>query len=78
VSPDNEVGSRFRAAHYVRRPFVDPVKTPDDRILKGDSRPICRCRHQLSTRPCSTSRLPRRLALTCRRHCSPASTRWSN
>jgi hypothetical protein len=41
VSPDNEVGSRFRAAHHVRRPFVDPVKTPDDRIRKGDSRPTC-------------------------------------
>jgi putative tryptophan/tyrosine transport system substrate-binding protein len=26
---DNGVGSRFRAARHVSRPFVDPVKTPD-------------------------------------------------
>src|ERR1700730_10285829 len=29
VPPDNGVGSWFRAARHVSRPFVDPVKTPD-------------------------------------------------
>jgi putative tryptophan/tyrosine transport system substrate-binding protein len=46
-----------------------------DRILRGENRPTCQCRHQPSTNWSSTSRRPRRSASTCRRCSSPAPTR---
>ena len=43
--------------------------------LRARSPPTCRCRRRPSTSWSSTSRPPRRLALTCHRRCSPAPTR---
>ena len=42
---------------------------------RARSRPTCRCRRRRSMNSSSISRLPRRLASTCRRNCSRAPTR---
>src|SRR5262249_41752066 len=55
-----------RAASYV------------DRVLKGESRPTCRCRRQPSTNWSSISRPRERSPSTCRPRCSPLPTRGSN
>jgi putative ABC transport system substrate-binding protein len=46
--------------------------------LAAPSPPTCQCRPRPVTRPCSTSRPPRRSASTCRQPCSCAPTRSSN